>query len=364
LKVLSKEVTKNIFQREIKFGKVFPDKAKESFYTEFSTLLDSGVDIQRALTILIEEQEKANLITVLEDLLTALVVGNSLSDACKKTTYFSAYEYQSIRIGEESGRLKLVLVHLARFYADKVKLKRQLIGVFTYPVFVICITFGVLYFMLSSVVPMFEDVFKQFGQDLPFLTQKIIALSRNFSTFLLYFVLTGVGLAIYGYTQRKEAAYRKMTGKMVLGIPVVGPLVKKIYLARFCQSMSLLLASKTPLVTTLELVEDMIGFNPLEEAMQETRKVILSGENLHTGLAKFPIFDKRLISLIKIAEEINQLDATFERLTKQYQEEIEFRTKLLGTVIEPLIIVIIGLVVGVIMVSMYLPMFNLSNVIK
>lgn len=360
-----KEQNKNIFQRELKFGKAFPDKAKESFYNEFSTLLDSGVDIQRALSILIEEQAVGSrLIAILISIQDALIMGNSLSEALKNTTYFSSYEYQSVRIGEESGRLKLVLEHLAKFYADKVKLRRQLIGVFTYPVFVICITFGVLYFMLSSVVPMFEDVFKQFGQELPELTQKIIWLSKYFSTFMMYLILAIIALSAYGYSQRKEEWYRKMMGNFILRIPVVGGLMKKIYLARFCQSMSLLLSSKTPLVTTLDLVEDMIGFYPLEEAMRETKKVILSGENLNVGLAKFPIFDKRLISLTKIAEEINQLDATFERLTKQYQEEIEFRTKLLGTVIEPLIIVIIGLVVGVIMVAMYMPMFNLSNVIK
>jgi type IV pilus assembly protein PilC len=358
------EAPKNIFQREIKLGKVFPDKAKESFYNEFSTLLDSGVDIQRALNILIEEQENKRLLEVLQQMLESLIVGNSLSESCKRSGHFTAYEYQSIRIGEETGRLKIVLTHLCRFYADKVKLRRQLIGVFTYPGFVIMITFGVLYFMLSSVVPMFEDVFRQFGQELPYLTQKIIWLSKYFSTFLLYLVIVVTGLGIYAYTQRKEEWYRRATGNFILRIPVIGILIKKIYLARFCQSMSLLLASKTPLVTTLDLIEDMIGFYPLEIAMRETKKVILSGETLNAGLAKFPIFDKRLISLTKIAEEINQLDSTFERLTKQYQEEIEFRTKLLGTIIEPLIIVIIGLVVGVIMVSMYLPMFNLSNVIK
>ena len=354
----------NIFQREIKFGKVFPDKAKESFYNEFSTLLESGIDIQRALSILIEEQEKKNLIVVLEEMLASLTKGNSLSESCKMTTYFTSYEYQSIRIGEETGRLKIVLKHLSNYYADKVKLKRQLVGVFTYPIFVILITFGVLFFMLSSVVPMFEDVFKQFGQELPPLTQKIIWLSKYFSTFMLYFILAILACGIYFYTQRKEIWFRKMTGNILLKTPVVGPLMTKIYLARFCQSMSLLLTSKTPLVTSLDLVEEMVDFYPLEIAMQETKKVILSGENLNVGLAKFPIFDKRLISLTKIAEEINQLDVTFERLTKQYQQDIEYKTKLIGTIIEPLIIVIIGLVVGVIMVSMYLPMFNISNVIK
>jgi len=354
----------HLFQKELTFGKKFNDKAKESFYNEFSNLLDSGVDIQRALIILIEEQEKEAIREILEAILKGLVGGNTLSDAFRLTTHFSTYEYQSIRIGEETGRLKLVLDHLAQFFGDKVKLRRQLISVFSYPSFIIVITIGVLYFMLTSVVPMFKDVFSQFGQELPFLTQKIIWLSNYFTTFLFLFIGSVVGLVIYGYTQRQEVWYRKAISTFLLKLPVFGILIRKIYLARFCQSMTLLLSSRTPLVTSLELVEEMIGFYPIEEAMQETKKVILAGETLNQGLSKFDVFDKRMLSMLKIAEEINQLDKSFERLTKQYQEDVDYRSKLLGTVIEPLIIVVIGLVVGVIMIAMYLPMFNLSNVIK
>jgi len=149
-----------------------------------------------------------------------------------------------------------------------------------------------------------------------------------------------------------------------LGMPIFGQLMKKIYLARTCQSLSLLLGSKTPLVAAITLVEEMIGFYPVETALREIKVDIMKGEAFHTGLSKYAIFDKRLVSLTKIAEETNQLDTTFDRLSQQYQEDIEYRTKLIGTIIEPLIIVIIGLVVGVIMVAMYMPMFNLSNVIK
>ncbi len=360
----TKELKQSIFQKEISFGKPFNDKAKESFYNDFTSLLESGVDMQRALSILIEEQEKKRLKTILEDISKTLVLGSSLSESLKKSGHFTAYEYQSVKIGEETGRLKIVLSYLSQFYNDKVKLRRQLIGVFTYPCFVILITFGVLYFMLNSVVPMFEDVFKQFGQELPYLTQKIIWLSKYFSTFLLYF-FGGIGIiSAYFYTQKKEIWYRKMMANFQLRIPVFGPLIRKVYLARFCQSMSLLLSSKTPLVNALELVEEMISFYPLEHAMQEIKQDILKGESFHEGLAKFPIFDRRTVSLVKIAEEINKLDETFERLTKQNQDDIEFKTKLIGTVIEPVIIVIIGGIVGVIMLAMYLPMFNLSNVIK
>lgn len=354
----------NILQREISLKKPFSDKAKEDFYKEFSSLLRSGIDIQRTLSILIEEQEAKKVKKILEQIQSDLVVGNSLSEALEKTGHFTSYEFQSIRIGEETGRLQLILEHLTSYFTNKVKLRRQLISVFTYPTFVIFITIGVLYFMLNSVVPMFEDVFKQFGQDLPYLTQKIIAVSNNFSTFLLFLGITVVLLIVTAYTQRKEIWYRNFTSKLMLRVPVFGPLMKKIYLARTCQSMSLLLSSKTPLVTSIELVREMIGFYPIEEALVTIRAQVIKGGTLHEGFANYSIFDKRMVSLTKIAEETNQLDATFSRLSDQYQEDIEFRTKLIGTIIEPLIIVIIGLVVGVIMVAMYLPMFNLSNVIK
>lgn len=355
---------KSFFQKEIVLTKTFPDKAKEEFYKEFSSLLSSGIDIQRTLSILIEEQSKEKLVIVLEGILEHLVKGSSLSQALAESGHFTAYEFQSIKIGEETGRLNIILEHLSEYFNNKVKLKRQLVSVFTYPVFVICITIGVLYFMLNSVVPMFEDVFKQFGQELPYLTQKIILISKHFSTFLMFFILAILTLITIGYFQRKEDWFRKFTSSLVLKLPVFGGLMKKIYLARTCQSLSLLLSSKTPLVSALTMIEEMIGFYPIEASFKTIKQGIVKGGSFHAGLAEFDIYDNRLVSLTKIAEETNQLDATFERLSKQYQEDIEFRTKLIGTIIEPLIIVVIGMIVGVIMVAMYLPMFNLSNVIK
>lgn len=354
----------NIWQREINLKKAFNDKAKEEFYKEFHSLLRSGIDIQRTLSILIEEQSNKKILAILEQIRASLVTGSSLAEALEKTGHFTAYEYQSIRIGEETGRLQNIMDHLSEYFTNKVKLRRQLISVFTYPAFVIVITFGVLYFMLNSVVPMFEDVFEQFGQELPYLTKKIIGLSKNFSTFLLYAGALLLLIGVYSFTQRKEPWFRNFTSKISLRLPVFGPLMKKIYLARTCQSLSLLLSSRTPLITSLSLVEEMIGFYPVETALRDVRLEVVKGGALHSGFSRHPIFDKRMVSLTKIAEETNQLDSTFDRLSEQYQEDIEYRTKLIGTIIEPLIIVVIGLVVGVIMVAMYLPMFNLSNVIK
>ncbi len=355
---------KNILQREISLRPAFSDKAKETFYNEFTNLMESGVDVQRIMTLLIEEESNQKTKSVLESVLGLLVKGNSLSDSFKESGHFSAYEYQSIKIGEETGRLKIITEHLSEYFSSKVKLRRQLVGVFTYPAFVIVITIGVLYFMLNSVVPMFEDVFKQFGADLPYLTQKIIVVSKHFSTFLLYFIGVIVMLVVIGYTNKDKDWYRNTTSRIIMKLPVFGPLIKQIYVTRCLQSLSLLLYARTPLVRSLELVEEMIKFYPIEHALKQVQKDVVKGELLHKGLSKFTIFDRRLISLTKIAEETNQLDKTYDRLARQYQEDIEYKTKLIGTIIEPMIIVIIGGIVGVIMVAMYLPMFNLSNVIK
>ena len=161
------EKATNIWNKELSFNSRFSDKLKESFYKEFHTLLSSGVDMQRTLDLLVEEQEKKSVKQIIEQIHTSIVSGLTLGEAMEKSAKFSAYEYQSIRIGEETGRLKEVMEQLSAYFNSKVRLKRQLVSVFTYPTFVILITFGVVYFMLNNVVPMFEDVFKQFGQDLP-----------------------------------------------------------------------------------------------------------------------------------------------------------------------------------------------------
>lgn len=352
------------WKKDIKLGGGLNDKFKADFYRELGSLLESGIDLRRGIQLLIDEQEKERIAGKLKSISELVIKGSSLSDALGTLKEFTNYEIQSIRIGEETGRLVQVFNVLTTFYNDKVKLKRQLIAVFSYPSFVLLITFGVLYFMLNFVVPMFEDVFKQFGQDLPWLTQKIIVLSEIFPSLFTYGMISIIGISIYFYSQRNETWFRLYSSQFLLRLPVFGKLIKQIYLARFCQSMALLLEAKTPLVKSLDLVEGMIRFYPLEQAINQAKVMVQKGNQLHEGLEMSKLMDKRLISLLRIAEEINQLDQTFNRLNEQYNEDISHRTKLMGTVIEPAIIVLIGGIVGLIMVAMYLPMFNLSNVIK
>ncbi|TND10223.1 MAG: type II secretory pathway, component PulF [Bacteroidetes bacterium] len=343
------------------FGKSFGDKKKERFYAELNLLLAAGIDIKTALELIEQEQPKAAERQLLNGIRTAVINGSSLSDALQATGRFSAYEFYSIRIGEETGRMAEVLNDLADYFTKKIKQRRKVSGALSYPMVVLGAAVLVVFFMMKFVVPMFADVFKRFKQELPPLTKGIISLSESFSAYSGYFFLAVFGLLIFCYAQRKQSWYRKFSSAFVLRLPYFGKLVQKIYLERFCHAMHLLTVAKTPLVNALELVEKMVGYYPIEMALEKVRDDILHGKSLHESLAQFPVFNRRMVSLLRVAEEVNQLDLIFGKLSKQYTEEIDHETSIIGSVVEPVMIIVLGLLVAVILVAMYLPMFQLST---
>lgn len=361
---LIKEDKPNFLNRELSFSAGFGDKKKERFYSDLQVLLNAGIDLKSAFEIIIEEQDKERDITFYSQIYNDVILGSSLSDALKKTGKFSDYEYYSISIGEESNQLSIVLNELASYFNDRVELKKQIVSVLSYPGFVFAITIGIVYFMLGSVVPMFSDVFKQFGSELPKLTQKVIYFSENFGFYSMIFFACCLSIGLFIYFQKNEIWFRKMTTRVALNIPLVKSLTSKVYLTRFVQSMYLLLSSKTPLVKSLDLTQKMIKFYPLEVALEDIKLKVTKGETLNTAMRTHKIFPKRLVSLVKVGEEVNQLESMLSKVSKQYNEELKYETNIIGKVMEPLILLIIGVVVGVILVAMYLPMFNLSNLMS
>lgn len=341
----------------------FSSKEKEAFYREFAVLIKSGVDFNQSLQILASQQKSKKIKKILTTINTDVIAGNTLFDALKKHAEFSPYEYYSIKIGEETRKLAEVLTQLQLFFARKIKMKRQLISVITYPAFVLGITFLVLYFMLNYIVPMFSSVFKQFGSELPSITKFVIQLSENFNTIMLSIVVVVMTIIAFHKYYKHNNRYRDTIGSILLKIPFLGKFMQKIYISRFCQSLSLLLGAKTPLITSLELTKEMIVFYPMQKAVDEIKQDILKGNTLGTSLEKHKIFPKKLISLVGIGEQTNELDTMFHKLNDQYNDEIDHTTKMVGTILEPLIIIIIGFLVGFILISMYTPMFDLSKVI-
>ena len=345
------------------FGSGFSDKKKERFYSELCILFSAGVDIRSSLELIEEEQTKEKDKLLFESIKKSIIAGAGLSKAIEQTGMFSAYEFYSMQIGEESGRLPEVLKELSFFYSKKIQQKRQLTSALSYPAVVFCASFGAIFFMLKFVVPMFADVFKRFKGELPYFTKLIIRLSDGFSNYSLYIIVGIIIIITFLYSQKKAVWYRKLSADVLLHTPIMKDMMSKIYLARFCQSMNLLISAKTPLVTAIDLVKKMVGFYPIEVSLETIQDDILKGHPLHVSLAKFKIYNKRMISLIKVAEEVNQLDVIFAKLAKQYSDEVEHQTSILGSLIEPVMIIFLGLLVAIILVAMYLPLFQMSSTV-
>lgn len=351
-----------LLNRDISFGgNSLNDKKKEAFYLELSSLLQAGINLKSSLELVTADQEKEKEQKLFKQIQDDVLKGSSFSAAVGQSGKFSLYEQYSLQIGEETGKLTEVLEDLARFYQNKIKQRRKIVSSLTYPCVVLSTSLGAVFFMLKFIVPMFGDVFKRFGGQLPWITEKIISISRamedNFWKGFILIALIAAGI----YASRKTERFRQLASKFVLRIPVVGNLVQKIYLARFCNSMRLLINAKLPLLRAIALSRQMISYYPIESSLAVVESDIMRGKPLHQSLEQFKVYPSKLIQLIKVGEETNQLDYFFGRISDQYIEEVEYKTSTLSSVMEPLIIIFLGLIVGVILISMYLPLFQMSN---
>jgi type IV pilus assembly protein PilC len=268
---------------------------------------------------------------------------------------------RGLQISEETGKLIEVLQDLAKFYQNKIKQRRKIISALTYPCVVLSTSLGAVFFMLKFVVPMFGDIFKRFGGHLPWITEKIIgvsdAMEKNFFRFFILLLL----ITAFIFFVRKTEQFRKTASQFLLRIPIVGNLVQKIYLARFCNSMRLLINARLPLLRAIALSRQMIGYYPVESSLQKVEDDIMKGRSLHQSLQQFSIYPRKMIQLVKVGEETNQLDYFFAKISDQYIEEVEYKTSTLSSMMEPLIIIFLGLIIGVILIAMYLPLFQMSN---
>jgi type IV pilus assembly protein PilC len=356
---------KELLNKDIQlFGPSFNAKKKEALYSELNILLVAGLDVQKSLQLIEDGLKKKKDKALINKIRENLVSGMALSESFLKTQEFSEYEVFSIKIGEETGRLNLVLEELSLFYSKSAKFRQLLIGALSYPAFISGFSMMVVFFLLKYLVPLFSDVYKRFGGTMPKLTLYIIALSDWLGK---YSGILGISLVIIFlglHWQRREVWFRRLNSTFLIRLPIFGGMIKKIYLARFCQSMSLLLGSKVSLLRVVELVRKMVGFYPIEISLLMIEQEILNGALLNEALAKSKFYPPQLVALIKVGEEAGNLDTMFSKLAAQYNQEVEDKTKLIGTLIEPVLIVSLGFVVGVVLIAMYLPLFQMSTGIK
>lgn len=345
------------------FGSTFNNKKKEALYTELSVLLKAGISLKEALSLIAKEQKKQKDKTLLENMVIAILEGSSFSESVQSDKNFTEYEYYSLKIGEETGTLAKVTEELGLFFRRRNEQRRTVVNALSYPIVVLITAVLAVLFMLRYVVPMFTDIFKQNNVELPWLTKMVMKASTAFQDYFWLFVLLFLGVLIIRKFIKNKIWYKKYTSILLLKIPFVGDLMRKMYIGQFTQAVALLTTAKVPVLNSIQLTKKMIDFYPLQMALEKVESKIVSGNSLSESLKEHAIFDAKMVSLLRVAEETNQNEFIFERLTTQYNEEIQYKSKMLSTVLEPLIIIFLGALVAVILIAMYLPMFTLSTVL-
>lgn len=363
---LPKEETKqNIFNKEISFSfSKNKDQLKYRFFSEVSVLIGSGVDLKKSLEIIINGVSKTREKEILQVVLNKIVNGDSFSEALQSSNIFNRYDFYSVKIGEEAGTLITVLHELSTFYDKRISQQHQIRGALTYPALVLFTTIIALTFMLNFIVPMFKDVFLRFKGNLPPITQFVINLSEKFSHYIIILLVLMAIIIAFIILNRKKEWYRKYSSIILLKIPIVGSVMKLTYKARFCQTMRLLISSRVHLLDAIGLIEQMIDFFPMESALNKIKSSLSKGTSLSESMNEFSIFDKKMIALTKVAEEVNKMDIIYDQLFKQYSEELEAKVKSMNSLLEPVLIIFVGSIVALILISMYMPIFQIGTSIS
>ena len=341
--------------------KKLTDKQKAKFYADLHLLLSSGLDINTVLEIIISQTENKTERIAFTGVHNLVVKGHTIADAVKRFDLGSDYDYYALKIGEESGKMNAVLKEIENFYSRKIQQRRQISSALTYPVLVLFTAIIAVAFMLSVIVPMFKEIFQRFHGDLPLLTRQIISLSNWFKHHYILVLLVIISLVFLAHYLKRFSKYREILHNLSLHLPLFGNVIRNVQYARFSHTMELLSGAHIPLVHSLNMVSKMIQFIPLKRAIQKTARDVADGQPLNISLENTAFFDKKFTSLIKASEEVNQLEYAFRKLNMQYNQEVDYKLGILGNLLEPLLIIIVGALVAVILIAMYLPLFQLGT---
>jgi len=349
---------------ELRPGRV---KLKELavFCRQFATMVNSGLPILRALAILADQTESENLAKVVTQVRVDVEQGASLSVAmAKHPKAFNDLFIAMVRSGETGGVLDDVLLRLADMIEKEVKLRGKIKSAMTYPVAVVCLVVLIMAAMLLFVVPQFKSIFSQLGGTLPLPTRVLLMLSDNVKKFWYVVIAAGVGAAFALKRYRKTAQGRAQVDAIKLKVPVFGPLFHKTALARFSSTLGMLLRSGVPILQALDIVSDTVNNRVISKAVGDTQASVREGESIAKPLGRHPVFPSMVVQMLSVGEETGQIDTMLEKVAQFYNEEVEAAVDALTSLIEPLLIAVIGGVVGAAVIALYMPMFNIIKLIK
>lgn len=332
---------------------------------QLATMLTTGVPIVQALKLVGDNHRKAEMKSILAQITKGVEAGTPISKAMRTaSTHFDALYVDLIQTGEQSGDLAEVFERLATYREKSEQLRAKVIKALIYPSMVILVALGVSYLMLTMVIPEFESMFKGFGAELPWFTQQILKLSHGVQAYSAGAFIASLGL-VFGIkaARKKSFVVRLKTSQLSLRFPIIGGVLAKAAIAKFSRTLATSFSAGIPILASLKTTAKTAGNVHFETAIQDVHRHTAAGMPMYIAMRNTQAFPEMVLQMVMIGEESGKLDDMLNKVATIYEFEVDNTVDNLGKILEPLIIVFLGIVVGGLVVAMYLPIFNLMSVL-
>ncbi len=346
-------------------GKSVPLKELQVFTRQLSTLLGSGIPILQSLEVLSQSQRSPGMTIALKSMVNDINQGRRFGEAmAEHPLVFDRFYVNMVKAGEESGNIDQILNRLAVYIEKAAKVKGQIKGAMVYPIAILTVAFIVVAALMIFVIPKFEAVFASSGQELPGLTKIVVTLSKIFISYwwlIIGSIVGGVFLLI-NYYRTDEG--KKTIDTILIDVPYVGDLIQKSAVARFTRTLSTLLSSGVSIMEALEIASRVTGNIVIETALIRAREAISEGKSLTVPLAKEKYIPQMVTQMIGVGEQTGAIDQMLNKVADFYEDEVDVAVSALTSVMEPLMMVVLGGIIAFIVVAMYLPIFNMAGSVQ
>jgi type IV pilus assembly protein PilC len=363
--LVTKIAEKTAPKMSFKFGGKVKDKEMAIFTRQFSTMIDAGLPLVQCLNILAEQSESKTLRSVTGQVARNVEGGSTLADALRRhPRTFDDLFTNLVEVGEAGGILDVVLQRLAAYIEKAAALKRKVKAAMVYPCAIIGVAMLVVIFMLTFVIPTFAQMFKDLGADLPLPTKVVMILSDFVRSYILLIIAAMIGAVMALRSYYRTEGGRATIDALMLKLPVFGTLVRKVAVARFTRTLGTLVQSGVPILDGLRITARTAGNKVVEKAVLQCRAAVTEGKTLADPLRTSGVFPPMVTQMISVGEQTGALDAMLSKIADFYDDEVDTAVSTLTSLLEPIMIVFLGVVVGGLVVAMYLPIFKLVTLVK
>jgi type IV pilus assembly protein PilC len=363
--LVTKIAEKSAPKMSFKFGGKVKDKEMAIFTRQFSTMIDAGLPLVQCLNILAEQSESKTLRSVTGQVARHVEAGSTLADALRRhPRTFDDLFTNLVEVGEAGGILDVVLQRLAAYIEKAAALKRKVKAAMVYPCAIIGVALLVVIFMLTFVIPTFAQMFKDLGADLPLPTKIVMILSDFVRGYIILIIAGMIGAVMALRSYYRTEGGRATIDALMLKTPVFGTLVRKVAVARFTRTLGTLVQSGVPILDGLRITARTAGNKVVEKAVLQCRAAVTEGKTLADPLRTSGVFPPMVTQMISVGEQTGALDAMLSKIADFYDDEVDTAVSTLTSLLEPIMIVFLGVVVGGLVVAMYLPIFKLVTLVK